>query len=58
MAKEKFIRVRVTDFEKDFVYYKAKKANLNMSGFVRKAVLDKQITVLPVSTSSQRSCAA
>ena len=46
MAMTKFIRARVSDWEKGYIIYKAKKANMTESDFIRCAALDKNVTVI------------
>ena len=46
MAMTKFIRARVSDWEKGYILHKAKKANMTESDFIRCAALDKNVTVI------------
>lgn len=47
MTRNNFIRARVADWEKHFIDSKAKEAGLSESEFVRRAAMDKDVTVLP-----------
>ena len=46
MAMTKFIRARVSDWEKGYIIHKAKQANMTESDFIRCAALDKDVTVI------------
>lgn len=46
MAKDHFIRARVSEKEKEYILHKARTAYMTESEFVRTAVLDKDVTVI------------
>lgn len=46
MAKDHFIRARVSGKEKEYILHKARTAYMTESEFVRTAALDKEITVI------------
>ncbi len=46
MAKNNFIRIRVSEQEKQKIMRKAAQAHMNLSEFVRRSALDKPVNVL------------
>ena len=57
MAKNQFIRARVAGWEKDCIRRKADAAHMTESEFVRRAAMDREVTVIKVWMSSCGSCA-
>ena len=47
MARNLFVSARVADWEKHFIDSKAKEAGISESEFVRRAAMDKDVTILP-----------
>ena len=47
MTRSLFVRARVADWEKHYIDSKAKEAGISESEFVRRAAMDKDVTVLP-----------
>lgn len=47
VTRNLFVRARVADWEKHYIDSKAKKAGISESEFVRRAAMDKDVTVLP-----------
>ena len=47
VTRNLFVRARVADWEKHYIDSKAKEAGISESEFVRRAAMDKDVTVLP-----------
>ena len=46
MSMDHFIRLRVADWEKDYIQRKAQSANMTLSEFVRRAAMHQKVNVL------------
>ena len=45
-SRHQFIQLRVADWEKGYIQYKAESANMTLSEFVRRAAMYKEVNVL------------